>query len=196
MKLIISLVTLVVLSGCANIRLNSDDSSKISKIKIDENVEMPANPLVGPSLRLNQYHSTEKNLDSNAQFKTLLEAQGVNFEKALLDRSKLTIEHINSKLQPRAQKKTADLHLKVKTYGVVKGWGYTTKPYITIRAELIIDSQKIWSKEFDAHGFSDTLSVPMENTLVAPNLQRLFNSGIDLIMKDIEAELDNNLRAK
>ena len=193
---LIALVSVFV-TGCAVNGSNFSEREKISNIVVNPNIVVPQNPLVGPSLQL---HTTDKGslkVDSHrgesAQFKGILDQQKIDFRDMLFEHLNNHIGVLNSKLVKSTNSKSAELHLVVLTYGLVKGYWLTTKPYITIKADLYFDGKIIWTREFDAHGYSDTFSVPMGDALKSPNLNLLFTSGIQYITKDLEASLSTYL---
>lgn len=180
-------------SGCAINGSKFSEREKISTISINSRIQMPQNPLVGPSLQLRTAEENSLKVDSqrgeSAQFKAILDQQRIDFRNMLFDRMSNHIGVLNSKLVKSANAKSAELHLAVLTYGLVKGYWLTTKPYITVKADLYFDGKIIWTKEIDAHGFSETLSVPMGEALKPSNLNSLFLSGIDYVSRDLESSL-------
>ncbi len=187
----------MLVTGCAGTGHKLDERSKISSVSLNHQIEMPVNPLVGPSLELHYVDQNGSKKDSDrgtsSRFKAILDEQKIDFKAMLLDRADLHLKSLNTQLKKGANSSNADLRLKVLTYGLVKGYWFTTKPYITVKAELLSDGEIIWTDEFDAHGFSETFSVPMAATLQSPNLNLLFSSGIEYVLKDLESSLSKYL---
>ena len=191
---IFSLLTIIfVLNGCTGIGVAQKQFANIKQISTTPSIQLPELPLVGPSLSFSEEKEKDK---QNQSFKEMLAAKKVNFEKILSESAEQRITHINSKIQNNPLGVTAYLNFQVKTYGLVKGWGFTTKPYITILASLTADNNIIWSKEFDAHGYSDTYSTPMSISTEPKNLNLLFSSGVNYILNDMENSLLNYLPIK
>ncbi|WMW81168.1 hypothetical protein RF679_02510 [Undibacterium cyanobacteriorum] len=191
-RVIVVFALILMTQGCATSFQDKSVLRTISSIQISENVEMPKSPTVGGALVFGKHNPEAIGRGANILEKTL-EYKGVNFKDLLISISKEKFADFSNRLSSNKNGGVGLVEFHVVEYGFVKGWYYTFRPQITIRALMFVDKKLAFDRSFSVGGYTETYAAPLGGDLPSSEYIKVFSSGIETILNEMQKSLQQAL---